>query len=164
MKASIRTPNLILLEIFCLLLTTNAISPFIITPDPINSFYFVPKFCSSYNFQGSCSQQALPGCACYSTGSCQYQNSGNECTHCRTPNTVSYNPGENCPNIQGQRFSICAGNRPASCPPAPAGKQVCECNDQGSCQYVPGDLCNSCRKQDILSAIDADCSIFQQKK
>lgn len=160
-----RTKEAVFLGFFtCCLVHVIAITPFFATPHPDKSFYFVPKLCKSFNFgpNSTCATTNVPGCVCYASGTCSYTTTGNECTHCRTSNNVSFNPNESCPNLGNKKITLCSDARPTSCPPPPKDQKVCECDDKGSCQYVPDDICNACLKKNIVSIIDADCSILQR--
>ena len=125
--------------------------------------YFIPKTCSSFNYNGNCPRNIVQGCACYRDGTCEYRRNGNGCSICQEKEVVSFNAEERCPKLNRQKLNVCTNTGNVKCPKNRLKQQsICECNKNGSCNYVKGSPCQSCNKKGVVSVLQGQCSVLRK--
>ena len=118
--------------------------------------YFTPDVCPAQPAP-FCNRMIQPGCACFTNGTCNYMTAGNRCSACFQDEVVSFNVGEQCPDLDGGKLYTCDGtSKPAFCPMYIT--QGCICYSNGTCTEGSVNQCSDCQRDGVVSVIEgASC-------
>ena len=109
-----------------------------------------------------CTQQLEPGCACYKNGTCEYLPNANRCTACLEADILSYNKGEQCPELEDNTklFACEPRGEPLAC--LEYITQGCVCYQNGTCTEGLVNACSDCGREGVVSVLEGgSCAVTQ---
>ena len=127
--------------------------------------FFIPDQCTFPKSDPAatlCTQQLEPGCACYKNGTCEYLPNANRCTACLEADILSYNKGEQCPELEDNTklFTCYPRDGPVACPQYII--EGCTCYQNGTCTEGGVNACSDCGREDIVSVLEGgSCAVTQ---
>lgn len=126
--------------------------------------YFIPHRCNQTNQEVKpCLRTTFPGCVCFLNGTCEYKTGSNYCTLCNEKNVVSYNEGEQCPEIGNHDLTVCRHiSKPRTCPIMLRHTiKSCVCTDSKNCTNEDTTACIACNNNKTVAVLSqGDCSLL----
>ena len=113
---------------------------------------FFPDICPAES-TSVCNRMLQPGCACYDDGICEYVSGGNRCTYCSKDNVLSFNAGQQCPQLDDAKLYVCEKHEePIVCPRYL--ERGCICYSDGTCTEGMVNQCSNCQQDRVLSVVE----------